>query len=99
MLEGNLFKIKEGKVDTWKAWCNELNTTLREDALITIKEEGNTQEVFVIFNLNDEWYTIGLGEGENVPATDREINKKHRAISKECLEKIGKVSCLYNLKI
>jgi hypothetical protein len=97
MLEGNLFKIKEGKIDIWKEWCNELNTSLRNDAIATLKEEGNVQEVFVVFELNGDFYTIGLAEGQNLPATNKEINIKHKAISKECLEKIGKVSCLYNL--
>lgn len=99
MLEGNLFKIKEGKLEIWKNWCHELNTSLRVEATETIKEEGNVQEVFVLFELNNEWYTIGLGEGENLPASDKEINKKHRATAKECLKKIGRVSCLYNLKV
>lgn len=99
MLEGNLFRIKPDKLETWKLWCHTLSNELRDEAIETLKEEGMTQEAFVVFELNNDYFTIGLGDGQCLPTTDREINRKHKQMGKECLEKIGKVSCLYNFNL
>ncbi len=99
MLEGNIFKIKKDKVEVWKAWCHELNTVLREQARETIHEEGNIHETFLIFELGGEMYTIGLAEGKNLPATEKEINRKHKELSFECLDKVSKAFSLYNIRV
>lgn len=98
-MKGNLFKIRPGKLEKWKDWCYELENNLREEALITLKEEKCTQELFILFSINEDFYTVGMGEGECLPATLREINIKHKEISKECLEKIDQISTLYHLKL
>jgi len=95
MLEGNFFKIKEGKLEAWKKWCEELSGPLREEA--TLKEEKVSREAFIHFKIDDHDYVIGLGDGEALPATLKEINLRHKAISRECLEYVGKVSNLYDL--
>ncbi|MFO0704403.1 MAG: DUF6176 family protein [Candidatus Andersenbacteria bacterium] len=94
----SLFKIKKGKLEAWLNWCKLLHTTYRKDAIRTLSEEGLTHEGFGIFKLNEEHYTIGFSVGENLPANmNKEINQKHRAMKKECLEKIGPVELNYEL--
>ena len=94
----NLFKIKEGKLGTWKSWCNMLATTRKNEALETLKEESLAYEGFFIFSINQEFYTLGITEGEGLPANmDKEINQKHKAIKKECLERMGSIENGYEL--
>lgn len=98
MLQGNIFKIREGKLDQWKNWCHKINTELRNEAIETLKEEKVIQEAFVLLNIDGSSYAIGMGEGECLPATSRSINMEHKKQARECLEKIGKIDCLYHLK-
>jgi hypothetical protein len=84
-----LFKIKEGKLDTWKNWCGVLRTTYKEEALETLKEEGLIYEACVGFEIEGNWYTLGIVQGEEKPINlERELNIKHRAIRKECLQRV-----------
>ena len=97
-MTGNLFRIREGKLDQWRAWCARISGELRTDATTSIVEEKTLQELFVIFEVGGTHYTIGLAEGECLPPTDRDINTEHRRISRECLEKIGPIELAYHLK-
>ncbi len=100
MIKGNLFKIKEGKVAKWRDWCRLLETTYKNEAIESLKEEGMSYEAFFIFTIGDDFYTIGIGEGKELPANmDRELNQKHRATKRECLEKVGELERDYELKI
>lgn len=93
-----IFKIKEGKVDTWKQWCTDVNTIFRSEAIEAIKEEGIKYEAFSIVNIGTDFYTIGFGDdGTNIPNMEREINKKHKEMKKECLEFIDVVDTEYEL--
>lgn len=94
-----IYKIKKDKVDEWRAWCTKLGTELRELALSTIKEEGNTLEGFVLFQIGDDFFTLGFGEGDFLPANiDKEINRLHIEKKKECLDENIAVELLYFLK-
>ncbi len=93
-----LYKLKKGKLDKWKEWGKLLLTIYKEEAIETLKEEGLTYEAFSVFSINGEYYTIAMIEGEEKPTNmDRELNQKHKAIKKECLEKIGSVEEVYEL--
>lgn len=97
-MKSNIFKIKEGKTNQWKDWCNRLNTVYRDEALETLNEEKVIQELFLFFSINGKDYTISLVEGEALPSTDRQLNIEHRKNFTECLEKIGRAEILYHLK-
>ncbi len=93
-----LFKVKEGKLETWKEWCNLLMTKYKNEAVETLKEEGVVYEAFSIFSINEEYYTIAMIEGEAKPTNmERELNQKHRATKKECLERIDSLEIGYEL--
>ena len=93
-----LFKIKEGKLEVWKAWCNLLMTTHKEEAIETLKEEGLTYESSLIFSIDGKYYTLAMIEGEEKPTNmERELNQKHRAMKKECLEGIETLEIGYEL--
>jgi len=94
----NLFKIKEGKLDKWREWGKLLETTYKEEAIETLKEEGLSYESFCVFQINGEYYTFAMTEGEHRPINmDRELNQKHKAIKRECLERIDSPENVYEL--
>jgi len=95
----HFYKIKEGKKDTFKEWCIKLNTTLRNEAIDTLREENATREGFKLFEINGEYYAMGYMEGENIIPSNQErsINIEHRKIMKECIEKQIKGEDLYDL--
>ena len=99
-MQGNVFKVKEGKLEQWKAWCEELNTTRKAEALETLKEEGLIYASFVLFSLNGDHYAIGMGIGEGKESNkNREINQRHMEMKRECLEKVDSFNVLYEIKI
>jgi len=99
MIAGSLFKIKKGLKKEWIDWCAEIQNIRRSEAIETLKEEKVIQEAFVFFEVDDVEYTLGISEGENLPANnERDINKIHKEKKKKCLEYIGKVDTLYHLK-
>jgi len=84
--QGNLYKIKQDKLSKWREWCLLLRTTHKEEALETLKEEKNTHELYLIFQIKEDFYVAMMGVGENLPATSRELNQRHKAMKEECLE-------------
>lgn len=98
MLKGYVFKIKEGKEVVWKDWSLKIENELKEEAVETIREESCEREISMMFKIDDVWYAILAGDGECLPANmDREINKKHREIKRECFEKRIDIETLYDL--
>ncbi len=98
----NILKIKEGKLDQLKDWCLQLGTTLKEGALESLSEEQVDQEGCFLFSINGEHYVAGYMHSptEILPATDSELNRKHKQMKAECLEKFegGKGTPLYFLE-
>lgn len=98
-----LFKVKDGKLSEWLSWCEKLNTTLREEAGATIRDEGALYEFFVTFELNGSHYSIGFmltADGQEPQPSDssQAINQEHRRLRQECLEYIGKADFSYFLE-
>lgn len=94
-----LYKVEPGQWNTWKEWCTEINTTLREEAILTLEEEQVLHELALGFSLGDDQYVIGFMQGECLPAnTAHEINQKHRNMREQCLEKIDYAETLYNIQ-
>src|SRR3989339_683336 len=95
-----LLKVREGKLEEWKKWCNELELTRRAEALETLEEEKVTEESCVLFHFDGAPHVVAFAEGEMLPARmDREMNQKHVAMKKECLEYVGEGESLYHLKV
>ena len=101
MLLGKVFKIKENKLATWKAWCIELQTTYAIEAKKTLIEEGIGFEGFLIFGIGDDFYTAGFSYSNNEPKTanlENKLNVLHRQMKQDCLEEpIGKIEGGYFL--
>ena len=97
-MEINLFKIKEGKLGKWLEWGKLLATQYKEEAIETLKEEGVNYESFCVFEIRGEHYTLAMVEGEAKLANmERDLNRKHREVKKECLEYVGPVEKVYEL--
>jgi len=100
-MKGSIFKIKEGKEDTWKLWCLELAEKRYDEALETLKEEGLNRECGGVFNIQGTWYGYILTDKDGIPSNkDKEINQKHRDTIRECRE--GEwidIDTLYSLEL
>ena len=100
MINCKVYKIRKDKIIEWKSWCEKLNTILREEALHTLREEGNFLETFFLFEIDGEYYTIGFGIGEFLPtAKNEKINAIHVQKKKDCFEKAIHTEELYRLEL
>jgi len=98
MFQARLYKILPGKVEEWKAWCQEIQTTFSKEALRTIEEEGNLFEGCLCFEISGEYYSVGFALGDFLPADEsNELNKKHDKKKKECLGEAMPLETLYFL--
>jgi Family of unknown function (DUF6176) len=90
-----VFKIKDGKLEQWLAWCDQLNSPLRSEGVRTLKEEGALYEFFITFKINESYYTLGAvitpdGSDPKNANQSAAINQEHRKIKQECLEPASK---------
>ena len=92
-----IYKIKEGKKESWLAWGKELETTFHDEAVVTLHEEGVRLEATFIFSMNSEDYVVGIMEGDDMQASNKEhkVNQLHDARKKECLEFVTKGESVY----
>lgn len=95
-----IFKLKKDKVEKFKEWTHLLNTTLRDEAMLSLKEENCSRELIQFFEIQGEFYIATHIEGEDiVPSNkEREINKRHIEIMKECIEEKIATETLYDIK-
>lgn len=80
------FKVKDGKLDLWRSWCSLLSTTLKEQAIATLREENCLMERMVLL---DSGLILAEGEysGEKKPADMTvPLNVVHRELFLECLD-------------
>lgn len=99
MQKAVIFRVKEGYYETWKNWCIELNTTLSEEAHLSLEEEEVFQELTLGFIIDDVHYILGFMDGECLPANmDRDINRRHKEMKKQCFERVSEAEVLYNLR-
>ncbi len=94
----NLFKIKDGKLETWLEWGRLIMGINKKEAIDTLKEEGLTYEACGVFLIDKNYYTIGIFEGKALPENmNRKLNVIHKEKKKECLKYIGPVELSYEL--
>lgn len=99
MQKAVLFKIKKEFLGEWKSWCHEVSTILKDEAILSLKEEKVIQEITLCFEIKGDFYGIGYMDGDAFPANpEREINIKHKEVKKRCLEFISDVEILYNIQ-
>lgn len=99
MINGAIFRVKKGRLDQWRAWCHELETSFREDALDSLRQEQIIQEAAFLFEIEGEYYVLGFMNGEGLPADmTKEVNIKHKQAKEECLERVSDITVLYNLQ-
>jgi hypothetical protein len=98
----SLFKVREGRIDQWNAWCDKLNTDLRDAATATIVQEKLVAEAFIVFRLGEEWFTVGMtiSEGETSVSADPNLplNIEHKRNKTECLEFVSSGESAYFLQ-
>lgn len=79
----------------WTSWCMELaqhGSEIEE----TLREEGLLWEGCVTFQIREAWYVALSANTKGQPAsTEREINKKHREMLRECLGERVQAETLY----
>jgi hypothetical protein len=88
-----IWKVREGKLETFKNWMDQLDDARRDEALATFEFEHVTREAFVLFPGKDGiQYVVAMNEttaGDPLPSDKSvAINVEHRAIMLECLEAI-----------
>ena len=81
----HVFQIKEGKQDTWLAWCAYLNTCQEEIEDTLIQENCIYEAAWLI---GDRLLVAANWDGEK-KQVDTPLNRQHAQISKECLEKVA----------
>lgn len=93
-----LFKVKEGKLDQWKNWCNELMTTRKSEALASLTRENVQHESCYLFKENNEYFVLGTVAFSGTPKDSGKtlVDLQHDYQKKECLEPLPKET-LYNL--
>ncbi len=93
----HLFRIKPGKLDAFLAWGKYLQQN--PEALETLKEEQVGFEAFYYFRFGEDYFAVAITDNPNpLPATLRELNIRHKAMLKECLEPIEAILPVYTLK-
>lgn len=90
-----LYPIKDGKVAKLRGWLEKLTDELREAAEATLEPEGVERERWWVCEIDGTHYVAILEERFREKSKDYEsehdIDKKHLAVMRECLEK-GAVS-------
>lgn len=95
-----LLKVKEGKLNQWKEWCAYL-LTQKEVAKETLRRENANAELGVLFTIGEDNYVYGSTEYFDTPIKadmTMELNPKHIANVKECLEIISKGEELFDIR-
>ncbi len=93
-------KIKEGKIQKWLEWCEELKRRSNE-VLETLKNEGTISEAcFLSEDENSIYYFMESNSFEKAYEVYRKssfpIDKEHKAIQKETLESVANLKVLFN---
>jgi len=82
-----LFKVREGKENTWRKWCDYL-CAHETESKETMRAENCVYERSVMYGRDGEYYVVGTAffEGEPKKADlNIEINKLHSKAKEECL--------------
>ena len=78
-----LFRVKEGKLNQWKKWCDYL-VAHKSEVIDSLKEEKVTRELSVLYGEVVFYVMVG----ECLPSTDTELNRMHKKNLAECLEEV-----------
>jgi hypothetical protein len=97
-----VYRIKEGKLDTWREWSKEVMARSME-AVATIREEQIAYEVFIEVEIGGVYFVHGItipfyGSEPGPIKKDRPINAEHLQKMHECLEPLGVGVMLYWLE-
>jgi hypothetical protein len=99
----SIFRIKDGKLNQWTEWCQQINEALRDRAEATLKDEGILYEFFITFEINGSHYTLGAeitpnGTDPKTADSTNPINEEHRRMKKDCLELVAKGDFAYLIR-
>lgn len=95
-----IYKIKIEKVSLLRNWGKQLQNELKNEAIDTLREENCTRELFVIFEDAGQWYLVAHMEGGPFnSSTDREINRIHKQIMHETIDRVMESEVLYDVSV
>lgn len=101
MKQGNVFKLKKEKVDSWKEWAQFLNDHASK-VIPTLRQENILYEGSLLFQLDEDWYVclfaLKNNNEDSISSADltNELNVRHREKMKECFkERVTEVSVPY----
>jgi len=93
-----LYEVIDGKLDKLLAWGNYLESN--PEARETLREEAVLFEALLYVMVDNRYLAFGVTDNPKpLPATDRDINRRHRAILKECLRPRAKLLPIYKLRV
>jgi len=90
-----IFKIKEGKRDTWLSWCHELEAR-KDEVLLSLATENCTEEIW--WMAGDFVVCTTEHTAEHV-RDNTEISDQHRTKARECLELVAKSDMLFDFHL
>jgi len=92
-----LFKIKSDKLDVFLQWGKYLESN--PEARETLKEEQVRFEGFYYAKIGNDYYAFGVADNPKpLPATDRELNRKHKSVLHEVVESTLEIQPVYELR-
>lgn len=96
-----ILKVKPGKEGVIQEWGKKLMTGYAQEAREALREENVSHEFFYLFKIGNDYYIAAHMEGDNIvpPNLNRELNRKHREVLKECVEEAVELEELYDIKI
>ncbi|MBX4209555.1 hypothetical protein KW799_02610 [Candidatus Parcubacteria bacterium] len=92
-----IYKIRKEKLEKLLTWAKELSTTYKSEALAALREEKVSREYVGIFYIENEPYALCFMEGECLPASDSELNRKHKEVMRDCIETSYPLDTAYDL--
>ena len=94
-----IYKIKPNKHESLIAWGKELSVNRKEEAIDALKEENCTHEHMELFKIDNDWYVASYMEGENLkpPNIEKEIDRKHKEILRDCIMEKIQTQVIYDL--
>ncbi len=92
-----LFKIKSDKLDVFLQWGKYLENN--PEAIETLEEEQVRFEGFYYAKIGKDYYAFGVADNPNpLPATERELNRKHKSLLREVIESPLEIHPVYELR-
>jgi hypothetical protein len=93
-----VYKLKPNKRNELLNWGKQLMSIYYQEALKAISEENCSREFGFAFSIgNDDYAVLHMEGGTILPPTDRNLNKRHKEILKDCIDHKLELTEIYDL--